>query len=885
MRRKLFPVALAAALLPTTLPAQHYEPEYDLPWLGYEVNVYPKGFAIWDATSADFDGDGIVDIAAVSWYPNPELSVLFGDGRGGFLVPLRFPILLGSLGVEAADVDNDGDLDVLLSDTGQFWQGNTFSVFRNDGARTFTFTGNYLCGNGPSGIATGDFDGDGNVDVAVAHDDYIVPGRSIAVVFGTGLGTFGPPNVIAMPSGTYDIEVADLDRDGRQDLVVGHEGRRVSLLFNLGNGAFSTPTALTPEPLGSLFRTPDVMLGDPDRDGDVDIFFSGEGSVNTGVGFVDLFRNQGNGTFGAPQRITLAPEMDGAGGMLLRDVDGNGTPDLLAASGYGWWALLPGDGAGGFGAARGYAAGAGPFRFVCGDFDQDVDVDVAVIARDSMEACTYLNDGHAGFVQPTLSPMVDPSLAPISSSQVQGADLDRDGNTDFVVGYSANFVTRTGISVRMGRSDGSLGPIVDYPTPLFPQVIAVGDLDGDAYPDLVWVETSFGLGSPSLRLKLNDGTGAFGTTQTLSQQARGGDDGALALLDVDGDGDLDIVVTAPLFDLLVLKNLGGGRFSLPTTHTVSSVASAIAGGDFDRDGDVDLATNTGVQGYFEVSLNQGTGTFGPPVTETSGRGVAAIAVADVDLDGILDLCGGYDLDGDGATVLRGRGDGSFRPARSYYGTYSGSTDNLRVVDVDVDGWLDLMVANPTSQDVSYWRNAGNGTFERLRRYGVGRPARALVVTDLDHDGVDDLVVHVEANSPTNGWYYPALSVFPGKARGFRDLGFPLAGALGAPTLRGAGLLVPGQTFALVVHNAAVNAPCVLGLGAGRLDIPFFGGQLVPRPDLAFPLVTDSSGTASLPLRWPGAMAIGTSLVSQAWILDATAPFGLAASNGLSITRL
>jgi hypothetical protein len=865
--------------------AQYYEPEFQVPWIGYEVNVYPKGIEIWDVAGGDFDLDGNPDFAAVSWYPNPELSIVFGDGRGGYLPPIKYPIVLGSLGVEAADFDRDGDLDIALSDTGQFWEGASFSLFRNERNRQFTFAGSFPCGRGPSGIATGDFNGDGRIDVAVAHDDYIVAGHSIAVVLGDGLGSFSSPTVIQMPSGTYDIEAADYDVDGLLDLVVGHEGRRISLVRNVGNGAFAGPQALTPDPLGSLFREPDLLVADPDRDGDPDLLFSGAGTVNTGAGFVNLFRNGGAGTFGPPERIQLPAPLDGAPGMAVHDLDADGALDLLAADGYQSWTLLRGDGAGGFLAGSELRSGWEPFRFVAGDLDLDRDPDVVVVARSSMEACVYLNDSRAGFRQPAHVPMVDPSRAPVSSSDMRVADLDRDGHLDFVVGYSANFIEETGLSVRRGRGDGTLGPIEDYRTPLFPSDIALGDLDGDGDVDVAWIETSFGIGNPSLRLKLNDGTGAFGATRTVAAGPRGGDEGALEMLDVDGDADLDLVASGSLFDVLIYRNLGGATFAGALVHTVSTPVSAIGGGDFDGDGDLDLATNTGVQGYFEVSLGNGSGTFAAPFTETSGRGVNAIAVADVNRDGHLDLSGGYALDGDGATVLLGRGDGTFRPERNYYGSYSGATDDVTVTDVDRDGWLDVLVANHASQDVSYWRNAGDGTFERQRRYGVGQSGRALNLADHDGDGVDDLAVQVEPDSPVNGWYYPALTLLAGKARGFRDAGFGLPGAKGLPLLAGVGPLTPGRSFTLGVERARGGAPLALVFGSTRVDLPFAGGSLVPLPEVVIPLATDTDGKVSLDLPWPADLGPGTTYFVQGWVLDAAGPQGLAATNGLQVTRL
>jgi hypothetical protein len=317
---------------------------------------------------------------------------------------------------------------------------------------------------------------------------------------------------------------------------------------------------------------------------------------------------------------------------------------------------------------------------------------------------------------------------------------------------------------------------------------------------------------------------------------------------------------------------------------VGGIASAVAGGDFDGDGDVDLATNTGIQGYLEISLGNGDGTFQPPFTESAGRDVRAIAVADVDRDQVPDLLSGYALDGDGASVVRGRGDGTFRPPVNYYGSYSGSTDDILVADVDRDGWLDLLCANRSSQDISFWRNGGDGTFELLRRWGVGYPVLSLALLDVDRDGVDDLVAQVEPNAPSNGWYYPALVVLRGKDRGIRNLGFALAGSRGEPQLDAVGLLQPSRPFQLAVSNAAAAAPAAFVLGGARLVAPFLGGVLLPLPQVAIPAVTDPAGEAALGLSWPAGLPLGAAVYAQTWIVDAAGPRGAAATNAISATQ-
>lgn len=123
---------------------------------------------------------------------------------------------------------------------------------------------------------------------------------------------------------------------------------------------------------------------------------------------------------------------------------------------------------------------------------------------------------------------------------------------------------------------------------------------------------------------------------------------------------------------------------------------------------------------------------------------------------------------------------------------------------------------------------------------------------------------------------------PGEADPWSDLGGALSGALGAPQLAGHGPLVIGTTGRLELVGAAPLAPGLLYVGlASAGGTPFKGGTLWPQPLLlALPLVTGAAGTAALPWScWPGAPS-GTTLYLQAWVADATAPHGAAASNGL-----
>jgi hypothetical protein len=116
------------------------------------------------------------------------------------------------------------------------------------------------------------------------------------------------------------------------------------------------------------------------------------------------------------------------------------------------------------------------------------------------------------------------------------------------------------------------------------------------------------------------------------------------------------------------------------------------------------------------------------------------------------------------------------------------------------------------------------------------------------------------------------------------VGHALAGGAGAPALQGDGPLLPDTDATLTLAAAAPSAPAWLVLGGAAALAPFHGGVMVPQPDvLVGPLATDAGGALAAHGRWPFGVPSGVALWLQAWVQDAGAPFGLAASNGLAAT--
>ncbi len=846
----VFPlVAIGAA------PSDAATPVFDVPWVGYDTAVYPEGVGPWASAVADFDGNGVPDLATVSFEGTAHLSVLLADGNGGYRPPATYPLLLESLGVVAGDFDRDGDADIAVTDTDRFWGGSTVSLYTNDGKGHFARTSVSSAGNtGPSGLTAADFDGDGWLDLATAHDAYIVCNNTMAVLRNNHNGFFGVAQVQTLDSCTRSIASGDLDGDGDSDAVVGHESNVFSVLLNEG-GHLSVSAVIDGLPGGFFSELPSVRIADVDRDGDNDILYSHRDTGAFSDGEIGLWRNNGDGSFGAAEAILLSRGnivTNGGVGTTTADVTGDGWPDILAASeNTHYWFLVPGDGKGGFLPARPFRAGETPVTVETADLDRDGDLEVVVVARGSQEACVYTNPGDGRFVQPPVIDMTSQSISPAFVTNLQAGDIDADGDLDLVVGYYSDFSNRRGISVRRNNGDGTFSPIEDYTDEGFnhrPAYVRLGDLDGDGDLDLAWLDES-----SRLKLRFNRGDGRFGAIVS----ARTLDGAFLVLYDVDRDGDLDVVYPG-FFEVGISRNDGTGNFGQPIiTGGFDSVPEVLALGDYDKNGVPDLLTNTAVQGYAAISFGQGNGTFGQPFAVPTGRDVHAFAVGDVDRDGNLDFGAFYNLDEKGLSIRRGRGDGNFFPLQNYHGSrgFNDHTSSLVLADADLDGDVDALTANFSPQDFSLWLNQGDGVYARGLRYGVAENAYDIALGDFTGDGKQDMAVVSQV--AFGSWWYPGVTIFKGQAvaptlvLGQTDLH---QGQQATWTVTGA---VPSETVRFTLSLEGVGpGPCRPQLGGLCLD-------LLPPVRLLGSAVADGAGVAQLTVTVPDSALEGSFAHAQA----------------------
>ena len=219
------------------------------PRVGYGTASYPHSVVL-----SDFNGDGKLDIAT----PNESgwnLSVLMNIGDGTFHASTNYSSFGNSYGIAAGDVDGDNKTDLIVGDYGN----SSVSVFKGAGDGTFAYVTNIAVHGNPRQVALADMTGDGILDVVSVN----AADNTVSVAAGLGGGAFAPAASYADGgSDPYGLAVADMNKDGRLDVLVANWNNSVSVLMNKGDGTLAGAWRLG---IGGYLRS--VVVGDFNRDG------------------------------------------------------------------------------------------------------------------------------------------------------------------------------------------------------------------------------------------------------------------------------------------------------------------------------------------------------------------------------------------------------------------------------------------------------------------------------------------------------------------------------------------------------------------------------------------------------------------------------------------
>jgi hypothetical protein len=346
----------------------------------------------------------------------------------------------------------------------------------------------------------------------------------------------------------------------------------------------------------------------------------------------------------------------------IGDLNGDGTPDVVAACALepeekppatgSRVAVLLGDGKGGFGRSAGLVLDSGPpvHAVALGDVDEDGKLDALAIAHDALAVHVLLGDGKGALAAAPGSPFSTASGIRPHTHAVALADVNGDRHLDALTtnadGDSVSVLLGDG-RARFAPAEGSPFAAGRHPY----ASISVADLDGDGDLDLVVPS----IHANEISVLANDGKGSFAELGR-SPFAVGPRPGYAAVVDLDHEAGLDIVATHDddaLLAVLISDGEGGYYAGKGALIELPERAWSIAGGDLDRDGRCDIVLGThGANGPM-ILFGDGAGGFGPPkrVERPVGRAPGYAVLADLDLDGALDIVAASFESGDLAAYL------------------------------------------------------------------------------------------------------------------------------------------------------------------------------------------------------------------------------------------
>ena len=724
--------------------------------------------------AADLDGDGDADILptsasdAIAWYEN------LGDGA----FSTRHVIAIGAEGVvttsvRAADLDGDGDADVL-------WGSNVDDAIRwheNLGGGSFSAE-RVIVALAPNdslesmSVRAADLDGDGDADVLSASSN-----GGIVWAENLGGGSFSTGRVIDNAGGVSEVHAADLDGDGDSDILSARAFQDEIVWYdNLGRGAFSGGRVITTdadyiisvhaadldgdgdaEVLSALrdddtiawfenqsdhgddhdnsigaaatFATslPAYLHGTLELPGDRDVF-----RFVTGTGTLRVYSNGLTDTFGSlinANGVVLAENDDREDDENLNfriEVEVNAGTHYIEVRGY------DGETTGPYTLSIEFEAQRAPFFDSDGPPDQSYTTGTAIV-----ELTLPTASGGSGALDYSLTPIVpglsfDPATRRLFGTPTAAGD--------YHMTYSATDANGDGVSWTFtisvtAPSDGlfSAERVISTEADFANSVHAV-DLDGDGDPDVL-TTSQF---DHKVAWYENLGDGEFSAQRVISTDHD--HPHSIHAADIDGDGDAD-VLAASWRDTKVAwySNLGGGQFSTQRVITSEFRALSVHAADLDGDGDADVVSSSDDAGIEWYENRDGAFT----AHRIENEATDAVHAADIDNDGDADILSAS-RSSDKIAWYENLGGGSFSGQRVLDGVSYASA--VRAADLDGDGDADVLAAfgwgqqDDTDDEIAWYENLGGGLFAARRTIttDVENP-EAVAAADLDGDGDQDVL--------------------------------------------------------------------------------------------------------------------------------------------------
>ncbi len=755
----------------------------------------------------DFNKDGNPDFATANYTGN-NLTVMLGNGVGGFSPASGSPFTVGSgpKSLAVGDFDGDGDLDFAVANS----TGASVTVMLGNGSGVFTQASGspFTLGSDPESVAVGDFDGDGELDFATANK----ADNTVSVMLGNGSGGFTPAtgSPFGVGASPRSVAVGDFNGDGRLDFAtLNNTGNNITVMLGNGSGGF-TQAAGSPFAAGSGPWS--LAVGDFNGDGRLDLAAANADSDNVTVLLGGLAATSGTiattavspvgfGT-GVPLTLTLTPAVDPLnavpagtvtfydGASLIGTAAQNVSPytftsSTLALGAHSLSAVYVGDARNAASTSNTISVNVLPgqtiaFTAVPSSVPYGTPVTLhatggasqnpVIFTSSTTDVCTVSGTNGANVALISLGDCT------VTANQAGNANYGAavpvsqtftvtQASQTITFGAPAGFrvlLPASAFNVSAGATSG-LAVIFTSATPAICTVsgslvtpLAVGTCTvqanqaGDANNAAAPTKSqSFTLLNAAPSGALTAASGSPFSVGPGPPYFYNGGPSSMAVGDFNNDGKLDFATTNEdrgFVAVMLGDGLGGFTKSPASPFSIAGGhLSSVAVGDFNNDGKLDFATGNG--GFVAVMLGDGLGGF----TNASGTSLApgwhpGVAVGDFNGDGKLDFAA-VNLTTLNVTVMLGNGLGGFSEATGSPVAVGDGPYSIAVGDFDGDGRLDFATANSTSNDVSVMLGNGSGGFSQApgSPFSAGASPIFIAKGDFNGDGRADLAI-VNGNS-------------------------------------------------------------------------------------------------------------------------------------------
>jgi len=634
-------------------PTPAHKPEDRANWIcAGHTCAAPVGAQVVALAAADVDGNGKADVVVIDNAGQGGVMVLLGDGNGN-LTPGNPVAAPGLWAVATGDFNNDGSIDLAVTNR----NNNSVSILRGNGTGAFTSVQTLTvvsgAGGDPVAISSGELNGDGKPDLVVANET----ADNIAVFLTQADGSFQAAQFYetgTKGSGPNGVTLAHVNPDTSLDAVVSNgSSSDVSTLLGDGTGRFGTPRAFVADQ-----EPQTVAAADVNGDGFADaVAITQDGDAPSAM----VLRGNGDGSYAAVENAIVPPSPKMA---VAGDVDNDGLPDLIVVpttpSGQSGTVLIRRALAtGGFAAPVVLQSHGDVISVATGDFNGDGLLDVVALNGSSHDMSLFL----ATAVGLPSTPTQNMAVATGAVGLLVG-DWDRNGLPDLAIVRRSSGAGAIDVLVSTGDGNFQAKPLIALASE--PQAIDFGDFNKDGILDLVVANG----GASTLTFLRGNGDATFQTLPAVTIPGVTTNASSLAAADFDGNGTDDVAILVAGSSPRV-RVLYGPDFTTASDPLIQSFPpSALAARDLTGDLVPDLLVTNQGQSNSVVAYRytKATKTFTKAQTVTVGRMPASLATADFDGDGRYDAATANDqfagtvsvltnIDQTNPAILRGDGNG------------------------------------------------------------------------------------------------------------------------------------------------------------------------------------------------------------------------------------